>query len=185
MSLITRLLDAVFRETQEKVPDKVRRPPRWEGPTRELIRGNGCLQDVPMLTRYRLFKTPYGAIYIHHWHRPDADLDCHDHPWWFGVFVLSGGYVEELRYLPGDPRSWTDRITRCRLSWHSMPMNLAHRVIDLRPNTWTLLMIGPRRQDWAFYVHGATRYRTLTAYPYRVHWQIYIAQGGNPDPFQC
>jgi hypothetical protein len=90
-----------------------------------------------------------------------------------------------------------------------MSLNRAHRVIAIEPNTWTLLLVGPKRQDWAFYVHdrqevaagsvGMVQARgpvsgelirwnvhpLVPAQPVRVPWQAYIAQGGNPDPFSC
>lgn len=198
-----RLLELIARETQEKVPvGQEPRRRRWEGPTREVIRGNGRLREAPMLTRYRLFKTPRGGLYVHHWHRPDADKDCHDHPWVFWSLILKGGYTEELRRPATNPSPLL--MVRQRFSLHRTSLSDAHRVRSLEPDTWTLLWVGRRQQDWGFYLHdlgpdtvrarikgpavlAAARYRAAadTRLPIYVPWQSYIAAGGNPDPFVC
>lgn len=189
--MMRRLLELIARETREKVPvGQESRRRRWEGPTREVIRGNGRDRGKPMLTRYRLFKTPFGGLYVHHWHRPDADRDCHDHPWVFWSLILKGGYTEELRRPATNPSSLL--MVRQRLSLLRMSLSDAHRVRSLEPDTWTLLWVGRRQQDWGFYLHEEPRLGTevrdglpvvLYFAPIYVPWQFYIAAGGNPDPF--
>lgn len=205
--MIRRLAERLFRADAEKQADDHRRPGSF---TRTVITGNGSLRGVPMLTRWRIIQNRHFGLYVHEWHRPDSDRDCHDHPWWFGTMILRGGYTEEVRVLPGDPASWVRRHFRRPFTWHAMPLNQAHRVVEVKPNTWTLLLVGPKVKSWGFYVHGRqqvagpalSREQVATlnlpasgwepvVWPLRemppeyVHWETYIAQGGNPDPFNC
>ncbi len=56
--------------------------------------------------RYRLFWTPWLAIYIHRIYKSDEDLHPHNHPWNFISFILSGGYTESCysqRFTPFIP----------------------------------------------------------------------------------
>ena len=48
----------------------------------------------PYLSRWTLLSTKLGAVYLHLFHRSDAD-EMHDHPWSFISVVLWRGYVEE------------------------------------------------------------------------------------------
>lgn len=171
------------------------RKSRWEFMAKVVIRGNGTEQESPMLTRYRLAQTPWFGVYVHQIHRADADQDCHDHPWRFVTWVIRGGYVEELRRRPARPGG-SEAVWRGRWSVHAMPLRYAHRLTDVQPNTWTLLLVGPKRQGWGFWVDGqavdtmgwggaslpAIVQRPL---PVRhVPWQQYVASGGRPDPFE-
>lgn len=48
----------------------------------------------PYLSRWTLLDLPFGALYLHRFHRSDAD-EMHDHPWSFWSLILWRGYVEE------------------------------------------------------------------------------------------
>jgi hypothetical protein len=50
--------------------------------------------DSPYLIRYRLLKTPWFGIYLHHILRSDLDRCLHDHPFCFWSLVLWGRYTE-------------------------------------------------------------------------------------------
>src|ERR1700721_599838 len=54
-------------------------------------RGGG---NSPYLTRITLIETRRFSIYLHWFHRSDAD-DLHDHPWDFTSMILWRGYAEE------------------------------------------------------------------------------------------
>lgn len=54
-------------------------------------RGDG---DSPYLTRWTLLECRWFAIYLHKFHRSDAD-EHHDHPWAFCSLILWRGYLEE------------------------------------------------------------------------------------------
>lgn len=106
----------------------------------------------PMLRRYMIFQGARFGVYVHQFFRPDADRDVHDHPWWFGTLVLRGGYLEQLAEDPaGDESGDRERWSR-RGSAHRMPRSSAHRIVHVLPETWTLLLVGPKMQGWGFYV---------------------------------
>lgn len=130
------------------------------------------------LFRYRIIKTPFGGIYLHHILMADTDRDPHDHPFRFWSFVLSGGYSEEifedLSYDLGDGVLCAERIYRrrwLRHSWHRMDTNAAHMITRVLPKTKTLVFVGPRVREWGFW--------TQTAW---VHWVPYVKQYYAPLP---
>ncbi len=58
-------------------------------------------KGVPYMTRYRLVECKAWALYLHIFHRSDADSgdkfgNYHDHPWPFTTWILWNGYVEEV-----------------------------------------------------------------------------------------
>ena len=103
------------------------------------------------LDRWGLVHERLGGFYLHHIAAADPGLDVHDHPWWFATIVLRGGYTEH--YFPDARRAHGETIRHwLRFSVHTMPLTVAHRIIDAEPNTWTLVLRGPTRRDWGFYV---------------------------------
>lgn len=120
---------------------------------------------TPYLTRYTLAEVRGVALRLHHFHRPDGDQCCHDHPWWFASLILRGGYVEEFP----DGRTQTNRAGR--VLWR--PIGFAHRVARLlSPDTWTLVLTGPKASEWGFLTrHGWVRWRDFLALgPRRAAW---------------
>lgn len=102
----------------------------------------------PMLVRWRIIQTPYGALYLHKFLRGDSDPFVHDHPWSFLSIILKGGYWEARRnnktYL-----LYHHHVTRFNL----MHRYDAHYIMELdRTPTWSLLLVGPRKRTWGFYV---------------------------------
>lgn len=115
---------------------------------------------------------PRAGIYLHRIHGPDPGLDLHDHPWPFVSIILRGGYDEEVE--PARTASsradraeateaWAPTLYRTgsaprgdRRRWragsvHRMPLDLAHRIVSVRPGTVTLVLRGRRRRVWGFY----------------------------------
>lgn len=126
-----------------------RKSPQWAFMSRMRIvqPGVGLYLD-----RLRLVATPWFGIYVHHIVAPDRDQDPHDHPWRFGSLVLKGWYNEELHPIPHvmplKKEPWRYR----RWSWHTMPREQAHRIVELSPGgVWTLVLVGRRRGTWGFF----------------------------------
>lgn len=95
----------------------------------------------------------WGGVFIHHISAPDPGVDLHDHPWWFASLVLKGGYIEvrkDTRLAINGGLSGPVSH-RKRWSWRSLPRTVCHSIINCAPNTWTLVIHGPRRGDWGFY----------------------------------
>jgi hypothetical protein len=130
----------------------------------------------PMLRRYMIFQGARFGVYVHQFFRPDADRDVHDHPWWFATLVLRGGYLEQVADNPDGLESADRSRWSLRGRAHVMPRTAAHRIKALLPNTWTLLLVGPKMQEWGFYVE---RESELDA-PRWVWWRDYGAVTADP-----
>lgn len=108
------------------------------------------------LRRWRVIETPWFRIFVHKILTQDKDPDPHDHPWNFFSLVLWGGYVERVWLFPHIIQVREDNITsvirsRKPFRGHRMPMDMAHKILSVRPNTYTLVVAGPRVQEWGFY----------------------------------
>lgn len=121
-----------------------------------------------------IVQTPYGTVKLHHIHRPDADEHPHDHVADFWSLILSGGYREERTVLRGttlapdvrdalleilaqDGISGIRRIGRLvvarRFARGEIVRRRAeevHRIVAVEPNTWTLVLFGPKVRSWGF-----------------------------------
>ncbi len=101
------------------------------------------------LTRYKVFgfmpnkpsRLPC-SLYIHHFHRPDADDAPHNHPWkWAFSFILVGGYWEYRAYENGE---WNLKW-KAPFTFNFIPHSIYHRVDKMRfRESWTLFFAGPR-----------------------------------------
>lgn len=114
------------------------------------------------------YRRPIFGVFLHRMDAADPGIDLHDHPWWFGSLILWGGYTEERADLREAPvfalveetyRDATPRPARGFkqdrrwLSWRTMRLDECHRIIDLdRPHVWTLVVHGPWRRGWGFYL---------------------------------
>ena len=104
-----------------------------------------------------IFQHPWGMFRIHHILRSDNQRgDCHDHPFDFTSFLLTGGYREVC--MVGD--------TEVEKLWP--PLSIvrkraedAHRIIVREP-LWTLVWTGPRVHEWGFHTPDGW-----------VHWKEY------------
>ena len=126
----------------------------------ETIRGCEARGDgnSPYLTRITLIETDRFAIYLHWFHRSDAD-DLHDHPWDYTSLILWRGYIEQTpegrtRYRPGNvlkrPATWKHRVV----------------LIDGR-GAASLVFRGPYLRDWGFWVGNVW-----------THWVTYFREKG-------
>lgn len=84
-----------------------------------------------------------GQVYLHKIDGPDPDRNPHDHPWLALCFVLWGGYCQ-FRHGRGMSRfegvRWFNYLRRDEY----------HRILSVRPNTWTLCFCGPVFRSWGF-----------------------------------
>lgn len=128
-----------------------RRSPRWAFWQRMTI---PCLDGTDYLVRLRIVQTPWFGIYLHDIHKDDGDRAPHNHPWAFLSIVLRGYYTERL--YP-DPEWRPDHYvlqTHTARSAHRMGRGSAHRIVDAAPGLKTLILTGPRRASWGFFIGG-------------------------------
>lgn len=124
-------------------------------PRREIRRDDG----MPYLDRYYLGQLCGVTAYLHHFHGPDRDEGPHDHPWgWALSWVLNGWYLEHCpRWLDADKGLEERHRTLRRFSLNFLRGWSIHRIVDAKPNTWTLFIHGPRVRSWGFYEQVAHR----------------------------
>lgn len=109
--------------------------------------------DDPYMDRLCIVRTPFASLYLHHIHREDTDPDPHDHPWAFASLVLCGWYQETV---------WPDKRVHLRttvrrrgqFSLRRLDRDAAHKITAISGPLWTLVLTGPRRGDWGFWVNG-------------------------------
>ena len=94
-------------------------------------------------------------LYLHRFHRSDADGALHSHPWsWAYALILAGGYKEERRFRsrlrPGRPY-FVYQLTR--KPWSVVPIRETdfHRVDLLEHDSWSLFLAGPKVASWGFW----------------------------------
>jgi hypothetical protein len=110
------------------------------------------------LDRWAVGHDRVGGIMLHRMSAPDPGVDLHDHPWWFLSVVLWGGYTEERADTRAAPAmaQLAEHGVPTRRPWGSartMRLDECHRVVALdRRTCWTLVVKGPRRRPWGFYL---------------------------------
>jgi hypothetical protein len=109
---------------------------QWIVRKEEIVSRNG----LHLITRWRL-NTPLGYVFLHKMRNADVEPDLHDHPWPFLSFIVHGGYIEKI---PSGLRHWR------RWSSHRMKATDMHRIVDVEPHTWTLLLTGTVKRKWGF-----------------------------------
>lgn len=116
------------------------------------------------LDRWGFAHERIGRVLLHRMDAPDPGRDLHDHPWSFLSVVLWGGYTE-LRALsreaPGlaaiaERYPSADRgVVEHRRpgSIRVLRLDECHTITRLhRRRCWTLVVGGPRRRSWGFYL---------------------------------
>jgi hypothetical protein len=101
-------------------------------------------QDSCLLTRYFLFRSErFGNLYLHIFHRPDADRELHDHPWSFLTIPIWPGYIEQTE---------RGRFRRWPLVPLWRPAKYAHRVETINGGeSLSLVWVTGRKREWGFY----------------------------------
>lgn len=112
------------------------------------------------------------SVRVHRIATPDYDRDMHDHPWAFVSIVLRGGYTErrpwviEPDFIDGEERAY-DLIRRPSSIALRRPTD-RHRIVDVLPDTWSLVFIGPKRHWWGFHTPAG-----------KIHWKTYESVHNN------
>lgn len=128
-----------------------KRSPRWVIWIRMKI---PCKGGDLYLVRLRIFSCPLFGVFLHDIHEDDGARAPHSHPWSFISVVLRGWYAESLYLDPvGAPTEYVERTYR-RFSLHRMGRDTAHRITSASPGLKTLILTGPRRASWGFFVDG-------------------------------
>jgi len=98
------------------------------------------------LTRWVLWGKRFGPgrkVFLHCFHRGDAEDYFHDHPWPFRSLILWGGYYEHTE----SGRRWYGPLSLLR-----RPAEWRHRVEVPEGRTcWTLILCGEKVRSWGFW----------------------------------
>ena len=102
------------------------------------------------LTRWTLWgkrgDNYHSKLFLHYFHRGDAENYCHDHPWAFWSLILWGGYYE----VTPNGRQWYGLG-----SFLKRPAEWQHRVeIPEGRHAWTIVWAGPKTRLWGFICPG-------------------------------
>lgn len=109
-----------------------------------------CGEQGPYLSRYTLSDMPDGGhVYLHFFHRGDADQELHNHPWSGTSIILAGGYKEERRV---GSTAQIERRVYGPGETNVLEPDTYHR-IDLIGGIgcWTLFTVSPKVQSWGFW----------------------------------
>lgn len=101
----------------------------------------------PLDRWYLLPPTPWGRVFLHRMLLPDDRPEVHNHPWPCFSIVLWGGY-REMRWTKAT--GTIGMRARVRGSINRLPLEAFHRIVSVKPNTWTLFVHGRRVRDWGF-----------------------------------
>ena len=107
---------------------------------------NGKNRCPTYMYRWTLLRTPWFAVYLHHFVGDDWSLDMHDHPKRFVSIGLAGQYIEET---PDGEREYHARWVR------TLPANHVHRLkmID-GGKCWTCVIVFKAVREWGFWHFG-------------------------------
>lgn len=146
----------VLEAESEQTEDDLR---RWGFMNRRVIAEG----DNVYLDRLSLITTPWFSIKLHRIYRPDQQRDLHDHPWNFLSIVLRGEYIEDVPCRADCPlvshRKGNHREVR-HIRWFNLKKATdLHAIswVSRRP-VWTLVLTGPRKRDWGFFVESLKRW---------------------------
>lgn len=109
------------------------------------------VNGAPYLERYFAgLAEDGGQLWLHRFLRADSEHHLHTHPWTGTAMLLCGSYKEHLR--PPGTDGTLDRFRYFSVGdVNQIHPSTLHRIIEVQPNTWTILHIKPGRADsWKF-----------------------------------
>ncbi len=106
----------------------------------------------PYLERYYLGQRWGWTAYLHRFVGADGDQGAHDHPWRRAfALCLAGGYQEERLQAFCTRSGWVDVLRQVKAGRvNVLDGRDFHRIVQARPETWTLFLHGPTWKGWGF-----------------------------------
>ena len=116
--------------------------------------------ECPYVIRW-VFETKWFSVRLHKWMGPDDLRNLHDHPWDYWAMVIKGGYTERLE----------DLNFYWMLPWKPVyrKAERKHAVEPFTYPTWSILLTGPEKREWGFWVKGKFRKRNKYFFEHRHH----------------
>ena len=105
------------------------------------------INDKYMSRWFLIPKNRFFNIYLHKFVGSDNDRALHDHPWWSVSFLLKGELIEVLKETP------VIKELRFISKWrpYVRPAIMAHRMVLVGTEAWTLFITGPKIREWGFW----------------------------------
>lgn len=96
------------------------------------------------IIQYTLFENKlFGGIWIYNW-KTILQNRFHTHAFSSYAFLLNGGYTEEVIH----EGKIETRVVNQRLKPRFLPKNYCHRILEAKPNTWTIVFFGKWIPYW-------------------------------------
>src|SRR5690606_34429369 len=123
------------------------------------------INDEPYLERYFAIKLPDGSqIWYHRFLRNDSERHLHSHPWKARSTIIVGSYFEQ-RKVHGQVMG----AIFCEGEQNFIDENTLHRIVEVRPDTWTMMIVEPGRlPEWFFIDDDGTKTMMPTS-PFEWH----------------
>lgn len=130
--------------------------------------------NAPYLVRWVVDFTKF-SLRLHRWNGDDDLRNPHDHEWDFWTILVCGQMWDRTPgetggYVEGVPSSWVD-TPRKQLIPEFFPAEHRHSVRVGPRGAWTIMLCGPKRRRWGFWVpkkggkdRGTVRFRNRNKY---------------------
>lgn len=118
----------------------------------------------PYIERYFMTDLFGYQVWLHRFLQHDGERHLHGHPWTALSVVLHGWYNEM--------RNGRGRTRRAFGLPSLIKPDTEHRIIGVRRGTWTLMIVGPSREDRWYFVNDAGE-REYMAASQRDWWRHY------------
>lgn len=127
---------------------------RWIDQFLKMEEINGHEVCPTYMYRWTLLRTPWFAIYVHHFVGDDWSRDMHDHPKRFISIGLRGRYMEETPSERGE--RWIANRTFTAPWVRTFPAEHIHRIRMYEgEDAWTLVAVLKTVRPWGFWHEGS------------------------------
>ena len=112
-----------------------------------------------------------GQWWYHRFLRSDSERHLHSHPWEGRSMVLSGWYTEQSRGPHADHNNnQNDHFRTYRVGQsNTIFENTLHRIVEIAPDTWTLIYVKSGRQTQWFFIDDEGDKKLMQSSPENWH----------------
>ena len=110
------------------------------------------------IVRLHLLKTPWFALCIHWLLKADPEPFVHDHPVTFLSIIFRGEYYEYRGPWGMFRGLWKSEWVHKHKWFNFVRATDTHSIFWTNPNTVTFCIMGPKRQEWGFYLPFGKEY---------------------------
>lgn len=105
------------------------------------------VNGMPYLRRYFISIDADGTQHwLHHFLRSDSERHLHSHPWFAYSTILCGWYREQYPDM---------EVLRKAGEVNQLSPDTLHRIVDVKPDTWTYMTVYPTREPTWYFINDA------------------------------